>query len=214
MQCRQCGSPLGDGAAFCPQCGTTLVVAGVAEQAASATPVSRKKWFIAAVMVLVLVAGLSAYLRVLLREFHPVIDKQPDVVVELSYGVEQKIPSVKISARMDRGSIVIPLTAVRESKLVRFDDPEGIQSVPILAYITPEGKIVTAMSISENCRSTDFYLQGHNIHCASCPSYWNMSSLEAYACCQQFFPDPIPSSLLNEEIRIDAEIVRKWRTRI
>lgn len=165
-------------------------------------------------MVTVLALGLSSYLRVLLRQYHPVIAKQPSVVVAIDYGVTQKIPSTMIQARVDQGYMVIPLESIINHKLVRFFDPEQIQQVPLIAYITPEGKIVTAMSISENCRSTDFYLEGHNIHCAACPSYWNMSSLEAYACCQKFYPDPIPSTLANNEIRIDASVVRSWKSRI
>jgi hypothetical protein len=143
-----------------------------------------------------------------------VIANQPAIVVPIDYGVAQKVPSTPIEASMDQGFIVLPLKAVTEHKLVRFFDPEHIQQFPMIAYITPEGKVVTAMSISENCRSTDFYLEGHNIHCASCPSYWNMSTLEAYACCQQFYPDPIPSTLLHDQIRIDAKVARSWRSRI
>jgi uncharacterized membrane protein len=169
---------------------------------------------IAGLMVAVLALGVSSYLRVLLREFHPVIANQPSVVVPIDYGVTQKIPSTMVEARMDQGSIVVPLKAVTDHKLVRFFDPDHVQQFPMIAYITPEGKLVTAMSISENCRSTDFYLEGHNIHCAACPSYWNMSSMEAYACCQKFYPDPIPSTLVNDEVRIDASLVRSWKSRI
>lgn len=211
--CQQCGSPLKEGDKFCPHCGAS-VGAEVPSGELEAKPARSKKLLIATLLVVVLLAGLSSYLRVLLREFHPVIEQQPEVVVEFNYGVEQKIPSTKIAAHIDQGAIVIPLKLIRDAKLVRFFDPDSIQTFPMIAYITPEGKVVTAMSLSENCRSTDFYLQGHNIHCAACPSYWNMSSLEAYACCQQFFPDPIPSTLVNNEVRIDTSVVRNWRSRI
>jgi len=70
------------------------------------------------------------------------------------------------------------------------------------------------MSKSEHCGSTDFFLSGNNIHCAQCPSYWNMASMEAYACCQKFFPDPIPSRVVGEEIRIDAAVARNWKSRL
>jgi len=118
-----------------------------------------------------------------------------------------------MTAAVEGEDLTIPLNAVLSNKIVRFFDPAGEQHVPLIAYVTPEGKIVTAMSISENCQSTDFYLKGHNIHCANCPSYWNMSSLEAYACCQMFYPDPIPSRLENGKIRINAATVRAWKTR-
>lgn len=213
MQCQQCGTSVQPETRFCPQCGWKVDIRVSAEATPPASPGGWQRWVYGGLIVVMLIAGLSIYLKVLLREYHPVIAEQPEVVVQFNYGVEQKIASVPVTARMEGNAVVIPLQAVLDAKIVRFFDPEGVQAVPVIAYVTPEGKIVTAMSLSENCRSTDFYLKGHNIHCASCPSYWNMSSLEAYACCQMFYPDPIPSTLVNAQIRVDAEILRKWKTR-
>jgi uncharacterized membrane protein len=127
---------------------------------------------------------------------------------------DEKIPSTLIEASMQSGSIAIPVKLVQEKKLVRFFDPEGVQDVPMIAYVTPQGKLVTAMSKSEQCGSMDFYLSGNDIHCASCGSYWNMASMEAYACCQKFYPDPFPSTLVGEEVRIDPAVIRNWKSRL
>ncbi len=213
-QCEHCGSEIQEAAAYCPQCGSKLSTVQ-ARKPETGQPKKIRTRTIAIILTLVgLGGGMAAYLNVLLREFHPVIAEQPLVVVPIAYGIEQKIPSQQITARLVEGKIVIPLKAVMDYKLVRFFDPEEVQPIPMLAYITPEGKVVTAISKSENCQSTDFYLKGHNIHCASCPSYWNMSSLEAYACCQKYYPDPIPSSLVGEEIHIDVALMRSWKTRL
>lgn len=210
--CQSCGSEVKEGMKFCPQCGSSLAVVD-AIVAAEKTVKPKTKLIAFGLTLFVLAGGLSVYFGVLLREFHPVIKNQPSVVVPISYGVQQKIPSQQIDAKMEQDFITIPLQKVIDLKLVRFFDPEGIQTLPMIAYITPEGKLVTAMSKSEICQSEDFYLEGHNIHCAACPSYWNMSSLEAYACCQRFYPDPIPSSIVGNDVRIDAQRVRNWRPR-
>ncbi|HEX9615363.1 MAG TPA: Fe-S-containing protein, partial [Bacteroidota bacterium] len=76
------------------------------------------------------------------------------------------------------------------------------------------GKLVTAMSKSEHCGSTDFYLSGNNIHCASCGSYWNMASMEAYACCQRYYPDPVPSVVSGDMVLIESIVVRGWKSRL
>jgi uncharacterized Zn ribbon protein len=211
--CRACGAEVTEEMRYCPDCGTALKTVETAEERPRKDVKPKTKWIAFGLTIVVLAAGFSVYFGVLFREFHPVIAQQPSVVVPIEYGLTQKIPSQMITARMDRGFIVIPLQRILDLKLVRFYDPEGIQKIPLIAYITPEGKIVTAMSKSENCQSEDFYLEGHNIHCASCPSYWNMSSLEAYACCQRFYPDPIPSTLVGDEVRIDAQLVRQWHPR-
>jgi len=163
-------------------------------------------------LLAVLAVGLVAYVRDAFRTYHPVIEKQPAVMQTVSSSSE-KIPSKNVEARIEGPFLVVSLKDISRYRLIRFFDPQGNPNVPLIAYLTPGGKLVTAMSISENCRSTDFYLEGENIHCASCPSYWNMSSLEAYACCQKFYPDPIPSTVLGDEIRIEIQTVRNWKTR-
>ncbi|MCI0706912.1 MAG: Fe-S-containing protein [Ignavibacteriae bacterium] len=213
IQCRSCGTDVKEGMKFCPECGSALSAPEKTETAEKKAPKPKVRIIATGILAVVLIGGLSAYFGTLFREYHPVIEKQPELVVELMYGVEQEVRSQPVQATISNGFITIPLESVRSNKLVRFFDPEGVQSIPMIAYITPEGKLVTAMSKSENCQSTDFYLKGHNIHCASCPSYWNMSSLEAYACCQRFYPDPVPSSLVDNEIRIDAQLVRSWHPR-
>lgn len=160
----------------------------------------------------VIVMGIGFFLNQLLRTYHPVIERQPDVAMATMYR-DERIPSTMVEAKMNQGFITVSLKAVLEKKLVRFFDPEGMQDIPMIAYVTPQGKLVTAMSKSEQCGSTDFYLSGNDIHCA-CGSYWNMASMEAYACCARFYPDPFPSTVSGDEVRIDPAIIRNWKSRL
>jgi predicted nucleic acid-binding Zn ribbon protein len=211
--CTRCGAGLREGSRFCSQCGNAVDTPATPERNQQPRTTKRLKPIIVVALLVVFVLLFATYLRILFRDFHPVIEKQPEIVVPIQYGLETKTPSTLITVRIVEGNLIVPLEAIKQYRLVRFFDPEGIQTTPMIAYLTPEGKIVTAMSISENCRSTDFYLQGHNIHCAACPSYWNMSSLEAYACCQRFYPDPVSSSLVGNEIHIDLQLIRRWQPR-
>jgi hypothetical protein len=167
-------------------------------------------WVVRAIFVTAAVAGVWAFYGDAFREYHPVIAKQPEVSAPGSSG---RLNSRLVTARLEGPFIIVSLSDLQEHRIVRFFDPESVQTVPMLAYLTPSGRVVTAMSISENCRSRDFYLEGENIHCANCPSYWNASSLEAYACCQKYYPDPIPSTVLGDEVRIEAVTARAWQTR-
>ena len=208
-QCPSCGSGVAVDAVFCPQCGSSF--------STESTPVAAKGsrrygWVFRVGIVGVFLLGVLAFYRDAFRAYHPIIEKQPDVLQAKSYGNE-KIPSSPVQARIEGPFLIVSLKEVTEKRIVRFFDPENQQTVPVLAYITPSGRLVTAMSLSENCRSTDFYLEGENIHCANCPSYWNASSLEAYACCQKFYPDPVPSTILGDEVRIELSKVRSWQAR-
>ncbi len=211
MICPQCGSNQSQNAVVCLQCGKVL------QPNLSQKPVSNQQRYIKIVsgiiLAAVLLSGIGYFAATIGRTYHPIIAEQPSI----GYGItpsQGKIISNKTTAMMQGNDIVIAEELVMNYRIVRINDPEGKQTVPILLYVTPRGKIVSAMSISESCRSTDFYLEGENIHCANCPSYWNMESLEAYACCQRYYPEPIPSKKVGGQIRIDKNLVQNWRTRL
>jgi len=212
-KCRQCGSEMQEHVKACPTCGSTLIAEDSAPGSSTMPKLSAKRWVIRLSLIAVLLVGIGAFLDQLLRTYHPVIESQPTVAMVTMYRDEQ-VRSTPIEAVMQQGNIAIPLKLIQEYKLVRFFDPEGIQETPLIAYITPQGKLVTAMSKSEHCGSTDFYLSGNNIHCASCGSYWNMASMEAYACCQRYYPDPIPSTVQGDMVLIEPSAVRQWQSRL
>ena len=207
MTCPHCGSQQLSNAVVCLQCGTVLTTIKQTTQQKIIKSAS------VVILISVLFLGVGYFFATIGRTYHPVIDHQPSI----GYGItpsKEKIVSSSMKGAIDGNDIVIPSEQVSNYRIVRINDPEGIQTVPILLYVTPRGKIVTAMSISESCRSNDFYLEGENIHCANCPSYWNMESLEAYACCQKYYPEPIPSTVTNGMVRIDKHLVQQWRTRL
>ncbi len=213
MTCAQCGSVVSEGAAVCGVCGA--VVRSGPVEAASGNKHVRKasRWMVRVLLAAVVLGGIALFANQLLRTYHPVVADQPVVAMTTVYP-DEKIPSTAVTAVMDEGYITIALNEVKEFRLVRFFDPEGKQEIPLIAYITPTGKLVTAMSTSEHCGSRDFYLQGNNIHCTNCASYWNMSSFDAYACCARYYPDPLPSVVVGDRVRIDAGIVRNWESRL
>ncbi len=214
MVCSNCGNEITAQQEFCSQCGTkTGVVQSEIQGASNPSSLKRKSWIVKIFLLAVLAGGLYIFISTVDREYHPVIAKQPTIDAPAYTGAE-KIKSYEITASLENEYIVIPVQQIIDHKIIRFSDPQGIQNIPIIAYLTPKGKIVTAMSLSEACRSTDFYLEGEDIHCANCPSYWNAESLEAYACCQKYYPDPITSDISGGNVRIKKEIVAKWQARL
>lgn len=213
MVCSQCGSAITDAAQSCAVCGSNVQARPEEAVPATASGAGTRRWIIRGLMVVVVAAGVAAFASQLLRTYHPVIDDQPVVEMATVYG-DEPVASVPVVATMEGGFITIRLRDVTEHKLVRFFDPEAQQEIPMIAYITPTGKLVTAMSSSEHCGSTDFFLRGNNIHCANCASYWNMSSLEAYACCARYYPDPVPSTVDGDKVRIEAAAIRRWEGRL
>jgi hypothetical protein len=212
-RCAQCGTQMDPSAGICRECGSKVHLQEGEPLPRALQSERFRRWIVRAMMTGVVLGGVLIFANQLLRTYNPIIAEQPTVAMT-AVASDERINSVSVKAHMEGGFITISLNEVKEHLLVCFFDPDGKQEIPLIAYITPTGKLVTAMSISEHCGSRDFYLQGNDIHCSNCPSYWNMASLEAYACCARYYPDPLPSSLVGDRIRIDARIVRQWQSRL
>lgn len=163
-------------------------------------------------IVILFIYGFYSFYKTMFRDFHPVILNQPKIeFTEMPTSGE--IKSTYINAIQNEDYLSFDVNDLLKYSLVKFNDPKNIISVPLISYLTSDGKIVTAISFSENCKSNDFYLNGKNIHCANCPSYWNKESLEAYACCANYYPQPINSKIFGNEVRIYYEVLEAWKPR-
>jgi len=80
----------------------------------------------------------------------------------------QTISTTDIVAKVESGKISIPMDVLKEKKMVRFEyEGHGVK-VPLLTYVTSTGRVVTAVSICEPCRSTRFHIEGKSIVCNVC----------------------------------------------
>ena len=213
MYCTKCGNQVSEGIQFCPQCGTQVgkvTASGSEDLRHRVTP--RAKLIIKAVIVVVLLLGLGFFLRELTRTDHPVIGKQPVVSKPIDY-TQARIKMTDISSRIENGNITFSLDEVRKYRLVRIHYEGRTSITPVLAYISGEGKLVTAISRSEPDNAQTFSIEGTFIKCGNCPANWQLNNMKANACCPRFFPDPIPSSVAGNEIRIEEAIVANWTAR-
>jgi hypothetical protein len=119
-----------------------------------------------------------------------------------------------VSAKVENGNISIPLDVVKE-KIVRFEYEGNGVKIPLLSYVTGGGKIVTAVSVCEPCRSTRFHIREKLIVCNSCYTEWNMETLKGIkGGCLKYPPDVIPNRVENGRILIDENAVTQWKPRV
>ncbi len=145
---------------------------------------------------------------------NPAMASLPEVSNRVSYS-GQAIGMTDIEAVLEDGRISIPLDAVLKNKIVRFNYKNKGQSLPLLAYITPSGKAVTAVSVCEPCRSTRFHIKGKTMVCNSCATEWKLETLQGIkGGCLNYPPDYIPSIVENGRIWIDERAVSQWRPRV
>jgi hypothetical protein len=90
------------------------------------------------------------------------------------------------------GFVEVPLKFVQEEKLVSFEYRGPGGEVPLLAYMTPSGKIGTAVGLSFPCHSDKFHLEGNEIVCDLCFTRWKIETLKGVdGECHAFPPEMI-----------------------
>jgi uncharacterized membrane protein len=145
---------------------------------------------------------------------NPKISSLPQVAERVNYS-GQVIGMTDTDVTVENGIISIEFEAVLDKKIVRFEYDYNGSKLPLLAYLTPSGKAVTAVSVCEPCRSTRFHIQGNSMVCNACATEWNLDTLRGIrGGCLTYPPDFIPHTIENGRIWIDEQVVRRWKPRI
>lgn len=119
-----------------------------------------------------------------------------------------------VSSVVRNGVIELPLQAIKDNKLVSFSYRAGATEVPLLAYITPSGKLVTAVSMCEPCRSTKFHIEGDILVCNSCGTRWELETLRGISGgCLGYPPDALGNKVQGENVLIKVQDVLNWKPR-
>ena len=127
----------------------------------------------------------------------------------------QTISMVDIQAEVESGKVSIPLDVVMEKKIVRFEYEGHGLKVPLLSYITLAGRVVTAVSMCEPCRSTRFHIKDKALVCNACYTEWNLDGLKGIrGGCMDYPPEVIPSTVENGMVVIDEKVVLNWKPRV
>jgi len=129
----------------------------------------------------------------------------------------QSIPMTPVSATVRSGVLEIPLDAVKEKKMVSFAySRQGQQSpLPLMAYIAPSGKLITAVSMCEPCRSTKFHIEGERLACNTCGTKWELESLQGIeGGCLKYPPEVITHRLQGNKILIKEADILSWKPRV
>ena len=212
MKCPTCGAEARRGALFCPVCGAKLIV-----QAAPAGTPGRKGgvpgWFLAAAGIAV-AAFLYLFIDHLPGGDHPVIAGQP-VVAGPAAPPDAHADQAVVEARREGSELVIPLGVVREKRIVGFEYSDGTVTVPLLAFISGEGKLVTAYRMCEPCNSKKFSIDGDRLSCGNCETQWSLNTLEGLqGTCQKYPPEPFPSRIEGDAVRMSIGTIKEWKIRL
>jgi len=214
--CPECQTKNEEASNFCKKCGFHM--ADYAFKDKRERVLNEKKRFPRILLVLILIAlllgGITFWMMGKKTTANPKIASQQKVVERVDYS-GQTIPMTDIGAKVENGKIIIPLDVVKEKKMVRFEyEGQGVK-IPLLAYVTLAGRVVTAISMCEPCRSTRFHIQDKALVCNACNTEWSLETLKGIqGGCMNYPPEVIPSTVEKDRILIEESVVLGWKPRV
>ena len=215
--CPKCQTKNQESGHFCKKCGFQLSNSSFQDKKEKVMGDHKRKrlWIpVSLAVIAVVLVGVGYWIIERNTTANPKVSTQPKVSEKVDYA-GQSIRMTDIQAKVEKGKISIPLDVVKEKKMVRFEYENNGNKIPLLAYITPTGKVVTAVSMCEPCRSTRFHINDKKIVCNACATEWNLETLKGIqGGCLNYPPDVIPSTIEKDRIQIDEKIVTQWKPRV
>ncbi len=214
-KCPSCGNLTNPDARFCPQCGASLKEQPDfhTNKSIGQGSSSPARYLIIGSFVVIIAILIVLLVQFITLEEHNVIARQPAVSKPVDYS-DREIQMTDIDFRVEDGYVIFSVADVIEHRIVYIDYQGPTSPIPVMAYISPNGKLVTAISINEPCNETRFKIVGNDIKAEKCRAIWDMSSMEAHICCTNNYPDPIPSYVNGGEVRIPERTILSWNRRL
>jgi len=215
--CPKCQTKNQDSSIFCKKCGFQLSGSSFQDKKEKVLGEKKRKHLWIPISLAVVAAALVVVGYWVIQGntgSNPKVSSQPKVSEKVDYA-GQTVRMTDIQAKVKNGKISIPLELVKEKKMVYFQYEGNGKIVPLLAYITQSGRVVTAVSMCEPCRSTRFHINDKKIVCNACATEWNLETLKGIqGGCLNYPPDVIPSTIEKDRIQIDEKIVTQWKPRV
>jgi hypothetical protein len=213
--CPKCGTKNQPSSDSCGTCGAFLGEP-VLQTKKNTVLGGRKRplWAILAGFALVLAVGFVYWFTQSDTLAAPKIPPQPKVSAGVDY-TGQTIQMADVQVKTAAGKIAIPMEAVLEKKIVRFEVETPKGKIPLTAYLTPSGRVVTAVSMCEPCRSSRFHIKGTSLICNACATEWTLETLKGIrGGCLAYPPDAMPNKVENGQILIEEKAVLDWKPRV
>ena len=212
--CPQCQTKNDDASNSCKKCGFLMARSNFKDKREKVLGEKKSPRILISLIIIALLLGGGVFWLIQRKTtVNPKIASQQKVIERVDYS-GQTIPMTDIGAKVENGKISIPLDVVKEKKMVRFEYEGKDVKIPLLAYVTLAGRVVTAISMCEPCRSTRFHIQDKALVCNACNTEWSLETLKGIkGGCMNYPPEVIPSTIEKDRILIEEKVVLDWKPR-
>ncbi|MHB8172626.1 MAG: Fe-S-containing protein [Thermincolia bacterium] len=132
----------------------------------------------------------------------------------------KKIEMKDIKLILKNGKVKIPIEEVKKNSIIRLKyNGDGkkifygeLNYLPILAYVSPSGRIVVVDGICQPCYSTGFYIEGEELVCKACGTRWRLSDLYGnMGGCVNYPPEFLKYEAEGDYLVIDENALKNWK---
>ncbi len=120
-----------------------------------------------------------------------------------------------ISSIQEDNIFSIPLDKIITDKIIYTEYIKDKIRLPLMAYISPSGRVVLTFSFCEPCRSETFRIDGtakdKTLVCETCNTNWRLSDLKGiYGGCVDYPPEEIPYTVEKGQILVSTKILIEY----
>ncbi|MFZ3100680.1 MAG: DUF2318 domain-containing protein [Desulfitobacteriaceae bacterium] len=139
-----------------------------------------------------------------------------DTGQKVNYSSTDKLEQTVIDSQVKNGKeIVTTLSIVKEKKFIRTEYKANGKTVPLTAFIQPDGKVMVAVSFCEPCKGKSFHITGNQIVCNTCGTVWDLQTLKGISGgCQTYPPQALTYSLNGDNIEVPQSVLDAWAPRV
>lgn len=124
---------------------------------------------------------------------------------------DQLITMTDVELQVEDGKVLIPLDEVIENRLVYYEYNQGGTRLPMLSYISPSGRLVSAVAYCEPCRSESFHIDERQLVCDTCNTRWFLTDLRGLSGgCPDHPPEQMNYEVIDGMIVISEEDILSW----
>jgi len=144
------------------------------------------------------------------------VNTAADTGQKINYSLNDKLEQTVVPSQIVNGKeLVSTLSTVKEKKFIKTEYKANGKTVPLTAFIQPDGKVMVAVSYCEPCKGDSFHISGNQIICNTCGTTWDLQTLKGLSGgCQTYPPQALTYSLNGDNLEIPQTVLDAWSPRV
>jgi uncharacterized membrane protein len=123
----------------------------------------------------------------------------------------KRVAMTDIELQVDKGKVMFPVEAVVDNSFIYSEYTNERTRLPLMAFISPSGRLVAAVSYCEPCRSESFHIDGRDLVCDSCQTKWQIADLKGISGgCKEYAPEELNYEVVDGMVVIDEADILSW----